>query len=182
MVKRILFLFFVMLMMQTSQAQLNEVPYNSDSTFYRVDLALNNPGKCYYLYLEYDSLKTLPWNFSQLGLLRGITFRYCVDVDWDNVFTELAKLPNLEYLEISICKLTKLPESISKLYQVKTINLKTNDLVVLPSGITSCSNLTSLQLQFNPKLKMSDLEKKLVKMDHLESLNLSGCRINNFPE
>src|SRR4030095_1996021 len=78
-------------------AQLREIPYDSDSTFYRVDLALKQPGKCFYLFLEYDTIRYLPSNISQLKNLRGITFRNCANVGWNNAFQRLASLPNLEY-------------------------------------------------------------------------------------
>src|SRR4249920_3519507 len=80
-------------------AQLREIPYNSDSTFYRADLAIKNADKCYYLFLEADSLNSLPSNFTSLKHLKGITFRHCPMVNWEETLRQLSQLSTLEYLE-----------------------------------------------------------------------------------
>src|ERR1700694_3258185 len=69
----------------SASAQLREIPYNSDSTFYRADLAIKNSDRCYYLFLEADSLNSLPSNFNSLKHLKGIAFKHCPMVNWDEV-------------------------------------------------------------------------------------------------
>src|SRR5690242_19076009 len=109
-------------------AQLREIPYNSDSTFYRADLAIKNADRCYYLFLEADSLNSLPSNFTSLKHLRGIAFKHCPMVNWQEVIHQLSQLPSLEYLEISINSIKSLPENLSVLKNLQSLNLKSNAL------------------------------------------------------
>src|SRR5437016_2996352 len=120
-------------------AQLREIPYNSDSTFYRADLAIKNSDRCYYLFLEADSLNSLPSNFKLLKHLKGIAFKHCPMLNLDEVMKELAQLPTLEYLEISVSSIKSLPDNIGTLQQLQSLNLKSNLFTELPSTIKQCS-------------------------------------------
>ncbi len=165
-----------------SSAQITQVPYNSDSTFYRVDLALKNPDQCFYLFLEADTLQSLPKEFKSLKNLKGITFRYCLNANWSDIFTRLADLPSLKYLEISICDLKIIPENISLLDQITSLNVKSNLLEKLPQSIKGCDQLEYLNLSFNRYAEMSLLIDQLKSILKLRSVDLSNAWISELPD
>ena len=164
-----------------SNAQVLDIPRNTDSTFYRVELALQNPEKCFYLFLEYDSLAALP-DMSALHNLRGIAFRHCTRMNFNQAISKLAVLPNLEYFEISINALPKLPGSITTLTHLQTLNLKTNALQILPQEISECPQLKNIILSFNGSLRLEELFTRLAKLTTLERLTLSGNQFSTLPE
>ncbi len=165
----------------SSSAQVLDIPRNSDSTFYRVEFALNNPQKCYYLFLEYDSLETLP-DMSALSNLRGIAFRHCTRMNFNQAISKLSVLPNLEYFEISISALPKLPGSISTLSHLQTLNLKANSLQILPEEISDCASLKNIILPYNSSLRLEELFSRLGKLKTLEHLDLSGNQFRILPD
>ena len=165
----------------SSEAQVLDVPRNTDSTFYRVEFALNNPQKCFYLFLEYDSLETLP-DMSSLSNLRGIAFRHCTRMNFNQAISKLSVLPNLEYFEISISALLKLPGNISTLSHLQTLNLKSNSLQILPEEIGECTSLKNIILPYNSSLRLEELFSRLQKLKTLEYLDLSGNQFHELPD
>ena len=118
-------------------------------------LAIKNADRCYYLFLEADSLESLPSNFISLKHLKGIAFKHCPMVNWDEVVKQLAQLPTLEYLEISVSNLKSLPENIGALQQLHSLNLKSNLFTELPLLNYSMQQASVLNLSFNRKLNWS---------------------------
>ena len=161
---------------------MRELPYESDSTFYRVDLAIKNAPRCAYLYLEYDTVKTLPEDFARLNNLRGITFRYCTSVNWGQVLTVLSKEPKLEYLEISVSKINKLNAAIGAIKQLRSLNLKGNNLQTVADQTTKLPNLRIVNLSYNPGMRWDETFKRLADCDALEELDLSSNGLTNLDE
>lgn len=167
----------------TRQAQaqyLTQIPYDSDSTYYRVDLALKNASRCAYLFLEYDSMKYLPENFTLLTQLRGITFKYCNKVDWAKAFGILGQMPKLEFLEISLCKVNKLNDRISKLTRIKSLVLKTNDFLTVPESIAALNKLQYVNLSFNPGMKWDEVLSRIT--NNIVELDLTGNSLSALPQ
>lgn len=163
-----------------TQAQyITHIPEDSDSTFYRVDLAIKNAPRCAYLYLEYDSIKYLPDNFSLLTNLRGITFKYCNKVDWPRAFGVLGNLPKLEYFEMSVCKVNKLSERINKLKKIKSLVLKTNGFLTVPENISELNRLQYVNLSFNPGMKWEEVLSRI--SINIMELDLSGNSLSELP-
>ncbi len=171
----------VILSSSKCDAQVIDIPRNTDSTFYRVEFALNNPQKCFYLFLEYDSLETLP-DMSSLTNLKGIAFRHCTRMNFNQVISKLSVLPNLEYFEISISALPKLSGNISTLSHLQTLNLKSNSLQILPEEISDCANLKNIILPYNSSLRLEELFTRLEKLKTLEYLDLSGNQFRMLPD
>lgn len=99
-------------------------------------------------------------------------------------------------------KLTELPESLSQLTQLKSLNLSNNALASLPAWVGQLTQLQSLdlsenQLSFLPEwlcqltqLQLLDLSENqltslpdwLIQLTHLQSLYLSGNQLRSLPE
>lgn len=158
---------------------IRQLPYESDSTFYRVDLAIKSASRCAYLYLEYDSIKYLPDNFGLLTKLRGITFKYCNQVDWDRSVSVMAQLPRLEYLEITVCKISKLTDKIGRLSGLRSLVLKTNNFLTIPESTSDLKKLTYVNLSFNPGMKWDEVFNHLP--EQIQELDLSGNSLWEIP-
>jgi Leucine-rich repeat (LRR) protein len=158
---------------------IRQLPYESDSTFYRVDLAIKNASRCAYLYLEYDSIKSLPDNFGLLTKLRGITFKYCNQVDWDRSVSVMAQLPRLEYLEITVCKISKLTDKIGRLSGLRSLVLKTNNFLTIPESTSDLKKLIYVNLSFNPGMKWDEVFNHLP--EQIQELDLSGNSLWEIP-
>ena len=163
-------------------AQLKAIPYESDSTFYMVERALKDPQRCAYIYLEYDSIKTLPEDFTRLNRLRGITFRYCVSVNWGQVLSMLSKMPKLEYLEISVSKINKVHQNLGQIKQLRSLNLKGNNLQVVPDQVDKLPNLSYINLSYNPGMRWDETFKRLADCNALVDVDLSSNSFTSLDE
>ncbi len=175
-----LLIFFVCYGASNLRAQyMTQIPYESDSTFYRVDLAIKASSRCAYLFLEYDSIKTLADNFSLLTQLRGITFKYCNQVDWSQAFGILSQMPRLEFLEISVCKINKLNDRINKLKKLRSLVLKTNNFLTIPESVLELTKLRYVNLSFNPGMKWDEVLARIPVQ--VTEIDLSGNNLVDLP-
>ena len=90
-------------------------------------------------------------------------------------------LSQIQELSLNLSKnqLTNLPESISKLSNLKHLYLSENQLTNLPESISKLSNLSSLELNEN---QLMNLPESISKLSNLDYLNLSENQLNNLPE
>ncbi len=87
-------------------------------------------------------------------------------------------LKTLEKLELYLSRnrLSDLPESITNLSNLTTLDLSGNRLKNLPESITKLSNLTKLYLSEN---RLSNLPESITKLSNLTILNLNENGLNN---
>ena len=64
---------------------------------------------------------------------------------WDAVFRELSKIKELQYLELTGCSISNLPDTIGLLKELKWLDLRNNNLKELPDSISKLSNLEFLE-------------------------------------
>jgi Leucine-rich repeat (LRR) protein len=74
---------------------------------------------------------------------------------------------------------TDLPESLSQLTQLKSLDLTGNQLRALPDWLGRFIHLQSLNLSGN---QLTALPESLVQLTHLQSLNLAGNQLTALPE
>ena len=89
---------------------------------------------------------------------------------------EISKLKKLKSLNLDNNKIKKLPESISKLSKLEKLSLANNQIKQIPSSIVKILNLSYLDLSNN------DLESLPDNIDMLKGLSLLDLRGNNFPK
>lgn len=92
--------------------------------------------------------------------------------------TNILNLLNLEFLSIPYFKLKSLPNKISFLINLETLNLDHNDFEKIPENICNLPKLKNLSLSFN---KLSELPNKLDKLMALENLDLSSNKLERMP-
>src|SRR5438045_3508355 len=66
-------------------------------------------------------------------------------------------------------KLTELPESLSELTQLRSLNLSNNQLAALPESLDQLTQLESLNLSIN---KLTEIPEWLGRLTQLQSLRL----------
>jgi len=107
---------------------------------YMVDLSLSNLN-----FYNKKDLVPLPKNIGKLENLQNFCFSDNNLEGW----SELLKLKNLKFLDLSNCNLTEIPESISQLKYLEELNLSNNAITVLPEGLMELDNLKALYLNNN---------------------------------
>jgi Leucine-rich repeat (LRR) protein len=87
---------------------------------------------------------------------------------------EISKLKKMKSLNLDNNKIKKLPENISKLSKLEKLSLANNQIKQIPSSIVKILNLSYLDLSNN------DLESLPNNIDMLKGLSLLDLRGNNF--
>ncbi|HEX5706065.1 MAG TPA: leucine-rich repeat protein, partial [Pyrinomonadaceae bacterium] len=76
-------------------------------------------------------------------------------------------------------KLDELPESLSQLTQLESLNLSDNQLTELPESLSRLTQLKSLNLSHN---RLTELPEWMGQLARLNTLKLSGNRLTELPE
>lgn len=82
------------------------------------------------------------------------------------------------WLDLSELRLTKVPESMSSLLQLKSLNLSDNRLTMLPEWLGQFTNLTNLEVARN---QLTTLPDSIKEFQHLEALNLANNHLTTLP-
>ena len=98
----------------------------------------------------------------------------------DGQLTLLANhLPNLEIVDISLNRLTAVPDSIGQLTQLTSLDLSDNRLATVPDSIGLLTQLTSLDLSGN---RLTTVPDSIGQLTQLTSLDLSDNRLTAVPD
>lgn len=92
------------------------------------------------------------------------------------IYTLISK--NIQHLEIADSLLLSLPDSIDKLYSMRTLAIVNSKLEYLPSTISFIYNLEKLDLRNN---NIKYVPFGIERLNKLKSLNLSGNKIKFLP-
>jgi nucleoside phosphorylase/GTPase SAR1 family protein len=92
---------------------------------------------------------------------------------------EQARKEDLAELDLSKLGLTELPDSISRLSNLKTLSLHNNQLTELPDSIGDLSNLRSLHLSVNQLTKLPD---SIGQLSNLRELYLVENQLTELPD
>ncbi|MGE0701073.1 MAG: COR domain-containing protein, partial [Hyphomicrobiaceae bacterium] len=118
--------------------------------------------------LGYNQLTGLPEAVTRLAALSSLTVAGNQLTALPEAVTRLAALTSLD---LSRNQLTALPEAVGRLAALTSLDLAGNQLTALPEAVTRLAALSSLNLAGN---QLGDLS-LLVRLPHLESLNVSGA-------
>ncbi|MFL9833137.1 leucine-rich repeat domain-containing protein [Chryseobacterium terrae] len=92
---------------------------------------------------------------------------------------EIGKFKNLENLNLSRRRLTRLPNDIGKLTKMKRLFLSGNNFTSFPSGITNMKDLYELSIDFT---QIKALPKDIKNLKNLQILNLISAGLTELPE
>jgi len=91
----------------------------------------------------------------------------------------LTQLTRLESLNLSNNELKVLPESLGQLTQLRSLDLSSNDLKALPESLGQLTQLQSLDISQN---QLKALPGSLTKLTNLRSLNVSQNELKALPK
>ncbi len=93
--------------------------------------------------------------------------------------SEIGRLVNLKFLNLTNNELTTLPEEIGELKNLEVLSLRGNLLQSLPVEIGNLKNLKKLDLNKN---QLKDIPAEIGKLTKLEMLILKGNKITSLPD
>ncbi|UTW64580.1 leucine-rich repeat domain-containing protein [bacterium SCSIO 12741] len=166
----------------------------SDSTFYSLTKALNNPEKVKHLILkdqnldslpvavlsmrnlkelnvEGNNLQQLPGDLGQFPHLEIVNLSQNTGLKLGVVLRQLSNAPELKHLDLSSCQLEYISYRIGRLAQLETLNLSHNKLKKLPSALFYLSRLQTLDCTNN---RIEELPPEIQITGQLMELKLSG--------
>jgi hypothetical protein len=88
-------------------------------------------------------------------------------------------LENTEYLDLSWTEIETIPNEISRLKKLKSINLQNSAFKKLPDSIIELEYLESIDLKFSD---VEHLPENISSMKRLEYLNLDCSNVSSVPE
>jgi hypothetical protein len=81
-------------------------------------------------------------------------------------------------LDLSLMRLTELPESLGQLIQLQSLDLDRNQLTTLPDWLGQLTKLESLDLSLN---RLTELPESLANLNNLKTLNLFSNKFESIP-
>ncbi|VVB12488.1 unnamed protein product [Arabis nemorensis] len=161
-------------------------------------------GKMSYLHqvnLSGTNLSELPNNISKLSNIKELIIRNCSKL---KALPNLEKLIHLEIFDVSGCtELAKIDGSFEKMSNLREVNLSETNLGELPNKVSGLPNIKELIIRNCSKLndlpnleklihleifdvsgctELAKIEGSFEKMSYLRKVNLSGTKLNTFPE
>lgn len=122
---------------------------------------------------------------------RNNNAHYVVDPDTDHICglrlpmrtriipREIFELTHLTVLDISLVKISSLPQDLLKLKKLKKLNIYDSEVQYLPAEIGSLSELVTLNLARTP---LAELPESICDLKNLQKLYLWGTKIRQLPE
>jgi Leucine-rich repeat (LRR) protein len=147
-------------------------------------LALREPNKCFELDLANQSVEALPDEMADFRNLESLDLRGNPTLNQAQVFSKLAKVPNLQKLTLMNCEITHLDAGIAQLRRLKYLFLDNNQLTHLPEELGHLTELANLsadanQLETLPESFWNLTELKFLSLNHNQFTHL-GTGIGNL--
>ncbi|MCE2962930.1 MAG: leucine-rich repeat domain-containing protein [Chitinophagales bacterium] len=133
-----------------------------------------------HLTIQSSALSVFPNSIKKFKKLKTLTLRRCWSVHLETLFDQIKDLPHLTELQIIFSEKAKLPDNIGLLKGVKTLDLNGNKLNELPEGMAGMTSLVSINLHNNPGLDMYNVGLVLSSIPKLQTVKLSGCKIESL--
>lgn len=125
---------------------------------------------------DIDSYQIIPKSFDQLKKLKSIIINYCKIQDVESL---LLNNPNLEYLDLRDCNLSRIPEAVRTLTSLQYLILSDNRITGdIPSWISELP-LIGIYLESN---QITGVPESIGNIATLRALHLSYNEINNLPD
>ncbi|WP_159092288.1 leucine-rich repeat domain-containing protein [Aquimarina sp. Aq107] len=130
-----------------------------------------------FLNLKNNQLTKIPENITAINTLRDLNLSYN-EIDDAESYSYLGKLPDLYSLWIDHNNLKKLPNTISKLNQIRFFYIDHNDLKTLPDQLKEMKNVWVIHAGFN---KFKELPSVFSSMKSLLMVHINNNEIVSIP-
>ncbi|KAF0196860.1 MAG: hypothetical protein FD166_2138 [Bacteroidetes bacterium] len=149
-----------------------------DNGFTEYPLSLGNLTQINKLWISGDSIKTLPSSIINLNSLVELNITECPNLQLDTLFSMISRLKNLRELDLSENGLSDLPMSLTKLTQLKELWLDDNTFTSIPESVKSLSNLEYLRFFSN---NIDSLNITSGDLKSLKGIDLCYNKFDTFP-
>ncbi len=147
-----------------------------------IKTSVSNGARDTELLIPNSILSALPKDVFYFKDLEKITFFNCKRLNIDTVIKQLSKFPILTDVAFINCNLYSLPNSIKNLSSLENLDLKENNIVVLPESLTSIQTLKKINVSGNSNMNEDLLFDLVNKAPNLTHINASYCNIRDVPE
>lgn len=147
-----------------------------------------NQGENFEVFFRNYALKSVSTTIDSLSHLEKLSIRYSPDDYYDratvphqlsSLADQFCILSNLRHLDLTECKLKKLPDCFGDLINLETVTLNKNLLNDLPRSFKNLQNLLTLDLSSNELVNVSN---DIFELKNLCNLNLKGNNITSVPD
>jgi internalin A len=121
-----------------------------------------------------NRLQTLPIELARLTNLQSLDLS---SNDIDEIPEVIGQLRNLQFLDLSNNRLSHFPDIIINLINIKTLDLRNNYIDEIPKSISRLKSLESLYLSSN---KLSTFPSIIAKLSNLQLLYLSDNQLSDI--
>jgi len=165
---------------------------------------INNFNNLYSIGFDYLNISEIP-SLENFKYLETITISRMNNLNWEKLFINISKCPNLKYLVICQCDSINITSKISLLKNLKSLNigytknliisdsiqynkqlkilgLGSNELINLPKNIGLIPNLEEFSITDNGNLNFRDAFEILSNCKKLEFLDLYGNTMSELPD
>ena len=159
------------------------------------------------IYVGFNPIKTIPENIKNIDL-GLVSLSGCKYLDINKIFTSLAAIKSLDYLDLSYLNLDTIPWEVANLYGLRTLDLSANpsmdwdtsmrflsqnksieELILhnnrfstITEEFSRFENLHSLDLSYNDKLSIKQVFEVTKNCKQLNTIDLSFCQLRELPK
>jgi len=149
--------------------------------YYSIKEALLDSANVKSISLSGDSLVALPQEILKLKNLEEIDLESSKNLNVESVIYKLSQLNHLKKLWISDVNISSL-NGISNLKKLEELYLDNVGITALPDEVSRMKNLREVNLEENPQLNMVQAFKVLSKLDRLKTLWIGKNKLSDLPD
>jgi len=144
--------------------------------------AMLEPTNVYKLSLINQDIKYLPEEVAALTNLQFINLSYNKNLDLEQVFSIISRLPNIQFIALDGTNLKEIPVAISYCKNLKVLGLDNNREMNLMQICEQLTNLKELQHLYMANSNITTLPKEIGKLVNLEYLYLNQNKLTELPK
>ncbi|MDP1726526.1 MAG: hypothetical protein Q8M15_07060 [Bacteroidota bacterium] len=161
---------------QMTNLEVLEIDSNEISV---ISPGISNLRKLKKLKFSGNKIKRIPGDFVYLDSLEELHLNR--DMDWDDTFSKLSKLPNLKKLNLNETGIKILPAEIQKFALLEEICLKSNPELILNDVFKQLSGVKKLKILRLGNDTIKEIPQSIELLKNLEELEITNTQIKFLP-
>nr|XP_006813579.1 PREDICTED: leucine-rich repeat and death domain-containing protein 1-like [Saccoglossus kowalevskii] len=167
---------------KTLQPQFDDDEVASTSTYTQKSLIQSvqeDTATCVEMELDLSHKKHKSIDLSRLGLYKDLRILNLKHSELTIVPSEIGECHELQKLDLSFNKISKIPESLYALEQLTELNMRSNALTSVPDEIGKLKSMKTLNLSSN---KIEKIPASLCALEKLTELNMGSNALTSIPD